>query len=535
MIKINDLSVTYPNAPRKAVNSASLVIRKGTVTGLVGESGSGKSTLLMSIPKLLPKGTMTSGSAEISSIPSSMCSAEEANINIFDLADDHLRKIRWKKISIVPQGSMNSFNPTMTIFSGIYEVMSVHLGMKKYEAKKRINELFESVGLDPKLAFRYPHELSGGQKQRAAIATALACDPDYLLADEPTTALDVITQKEVLETLVTLVKQRNMGMLLVTHDLPLAASVSEVLAVMQYGEIVESGEVRKIISAPTHRHTVDLVNCSVNFTGQEGFYVNVKEDEHKVFETKGLCVNYGKNEEIKAVNKVSISMKKGGTLSIVGESGSGKTTLIRSILGLVHPSEGDTELFGNKINKAPDMKKIELRRRCGYVPQDPYGSLPPTLTVLQAVTEPWMIVRKGAHKEGEERAKALLEELKIGSELWNNRVKYSLSGGQRQRVCIARALILEPELLLCDEPTAMQDVSTRGEILSVLKNRVEKGMSMVFVTHDLHLARYASDKCVVLWRGEIVESLKSADIMKNASHQYTKSLIGALPEIKNEN
>jgi peptide/nickel transport system ATP-binding protein len=177
------------------------------------------------------------------------------------------------------------------------------------------------------------------------------------------------------------------------------------------------------------------------------------------------------------------------------------------------------------------MKRIELRRRCGYIPQDPYGSLPPTLTVLQAVTEPWMIVKRGTRKEGEERAKALLEELKIGGELWDNRVKYTLSGGQRQRVCIARALILEPELLLCDEPTAMQDVSTRGEILSVLKDRVEKGMSMVFVTHDLYLARYASDKCVVLWRGEIVERIKSAEIMKNASHQYTKSLIEALPEI----
>ncbi|MCL1940888.1 MAG: ABC transporter ATP-binding protein [Synergistaceae bacterium] len=523
MIKINNLSVAYPNAPKKAVDSASLAIGKGMITGLVGESGSGKSTLLMSIPKLLPKGTRVGGDIEISS--------GESGVNIFTLSDDSLRALRWKKISIVPQGSMNSFNPTMTIFSGIREVMSVHLGAKGNESKNKINELFDSVGLAPKLALRYPHELSGGQKQRAAIATALACDPDFLLADEPTTALDVITQKEVLETLVALVKQRGMGMLLVTHDLPLAASVSETLAVMQNGKIVESGEVRKIISAPSHRHTADLVNCSVNFAEQKGFYTNVKNEEREVFETENLCVNFGNKGEVKAVNKVSLSLKKGGTLSIVGESGSGKTTLIRSILGLVPPSSGETELFGNKINKLPDMKKIELRRRCGYVPQDPYGSLPPTLTVLQAVVEPWMVVKKGTRKEGEERAKSLLEELKVGGEFWGNRVKYSLSGGQRQRVCIARALILEPELLLCDEPTAMQDVSTRGEILSVLGARAEKGMSMVFVTHDLHLARYASDRCVVLWRGEIVESLKSAEIMNNASHQYTKSLIGALSEI----
>jgi len=523
IITINNLSITYPNACKKAVDSASLVINKGVITGLVGESGSGKSTLLMSIPKLLPKGTVADGTIEIS--------LKDKNINLLTLSDELLRDVRWSKISIVPQGSMNSFNPTMSIFSSIHEVMSVHLGMSRSESRNRINELLNSVGLDSKLAKRYPHELSGGQKQRAAIATALACDPDYLLADEPTTALDVITQKEVLETLVTLVRQRNMGMLLVTHDLPLAASISENLVVMQNGEIVESGEVRKIISAPSHRHTADLVNCSISFAEQEGIYSNIKEDEQNIFETENMCVSFGRKGEVKAVNNVSLSLKKGNTLSIVGESGSGKTTLIRSILGLVPLSMGKAVLFGSKMNFLPEVKKIELRRRCGYVPQDPYGSLPPTLTVLQAVTEPWLIVGKGTQKEGEAKAKSLLEELKVGSELWDRRVKYFLSGGQKQRVCIARALILDPELLLCDEPTAMQDVSTRGEILSVLKRRVEKGMSMVFVTHDLHLARYASEQCVVLWRGQIVECLKSAEIMENASHQYTKSLIGALPQI----
>ena len=524
IIKINNLSVTYPNALKKAVDRASFVIQKGMITGLVGESGSGKSTLLMTIPKLLPKGTIIDGKIEVS--------LNEKTLDILALSDDSLREIRWEKIAIIPQGSMNSFNPTMTIFSSIHEVMSVHLGTKKSESKNRINELLDSVGLDRKLAYRYPHELSGGQKQRAAIATSLACEPDFLLADEPTTALDVITQKEVLETLVTLVRDRGMGMLLVTHDLPLAASVSDTLTVMQNGEIVESNEVQKIISAPSHRHTIDLVNCSIKFDEQEGFCNAVRADEKRVFETDNLCVSFkSKREEVKAVNKVSISLKKGDTLSIVGESGSGKTTLIRSILGLVAPSDGDTELFGDKINKVPDTRRIWLRRRCGYVPQDPYGSLPPTLTVLQAVAEPWVLVKKEAQKAAEEKAKLLLEELKIGEEFWNRRVKYFLSGGQKQRVSIARALILEPELLLCDEPTAMQDVSTRGEILSVLRNRVEKGMSMVFVTHDLHLARYASEQCVVLWRGEIVERLKSEEIMENASHQYTRSLIDALPKI----
>ena len=221
---------------------------------------------------------------------------------------------------------------------------------------------------------------------------------------------------------------------------------------------------------------------------------------------------------------------KGATLSVVGESGSGKTTLLRSLLGLVPPTAGDVELWGRSLSKATDAERLAVRRRCGYVPQDPYGSLPPTLTVMGAVLEPWNVVH-GRGPEGLAKAKALLTELKLPETLWNARVRYSLSGGQRQRVAVARALILGPELLLCDEPTAMQDVSTRGEVLEVLNRRVAQGMSMILVTHELLLARYASARGMVLYKGEIVESGDAEELLERPSHSYTRALLAALPKL----
>ncbi|MDR1378588.1 MAG: ATP-binding cassette domain-containing protein [Synergistaceae bacterium] len=233
-----------------------------------------------------------------------------------------------------------------------------------------------------------------------------------------------------------------------------------------------------------------------------------------------------------ALRSLSFSLGQGETLSIVGESGSGKTTLLRSLLGLVSLSVGDVKLWGQSISSMTNEERLTARRRCGYVPQDPYGSLPPTLTVLGAVLEPWSVVHDRREREaGVAKAKTLLAELKLPEELWNARVRYFLSGGQRQRVAVARALILEPELLLCDEPTAMQDVSTRGEVLEVLRRRVTKGMSMILVTHDLLLARYASAHGLVLYKGEAVESGWTAELLRHPSHCYTQSLLAALPRL----
>jgi ABC-type glutathione transport system ATPase component len=244
---------------------------------------------------------------------------------------------------------------------------------------------------------------------------------------------------------------------------------------------------------------------------------------------------FGKRGEgVWALKSVSFSLAKGETLSVVGESGSGKTTLMRSILGLIPPTTGDVELWGRQVRSMKDDERLAARRRCGYILQDPYSSLPPTLSVLGAVMEPWNIVHGGKrdHGSGTARAKELLFELKLPEALWNARVRYSLSGGQRQRVAAARALVLEPELLLCDEPTAMQDVSTRGEVLEVLNRRVKAGMSMIIVTHDLLLARRAAKRAIVLHKGEIVESGETSDLLDHPSHSYTRALLAALPRLR---
>jgi len=247
----------------------------------------------------------------------------------------------------------------------------------------------------------------------------------------------------------------------------------------------------------------------------------------------------GRSEGTWALKSLSFDMEgatpKGATLSIVGESGSGKTTLLRSLLGLVRPTAGMIELWGRNLEAMSDAERLATRRRCGYVPQDPYGSLPPSLTALEAVLEPWRVVRGpgSVRTEGLAKAKELLSELKLTEELWGARVRYALSGGQRQRVAVARALILEPDLLLCDEPTAMQDVSTRGEVLEVLNRRIGAGMSMILVTHDLLLARYAAERGMVLRCGEMVESGETAELLENPSHEYTRALLAALPRLPN--
>ena len=258
-----------------------------------------------------------------------------------------------------------------------------------------------------------------------------------------------------------------------------------------------------------------------------------------VLEVKDLTVSFkgrfhifkGRSGNVVALNSVSCSLERGATLAVIGESGSGKTTLLRAILGLAVPDGGGVELWGRPVSGMTEEERVAVRRRCGYVFQDPYGSLPPTMTVMGAVMEPWNIVRPGERTEGERRARELLTELRLPEELWSARVRYSLSGGQRQRVAVARALILGPELLLCDEPTGMQDVSTRGEVLEVLRKRVEGGMSMVMVTHDLILARKSTARGIVLRRGEVVDKGDTAALLAHPEHEYTRALVAALPKL----
>ncbi len=520
MLSVRGLTVKYAASEKAAVINADISLEKGSITSLVGESGSGKSTIVNAILGLLPKSAKKSGE---------ICFA---GTDLLVCGEDELRKIRWEGIALVSQGAMNSFTPVLSVGHQIKEVLAEHLDVKGEAAEKRVAELLEAVGLERGAAKCYPHELSGGQKQRAAIACALACSPQLLLADEPTTALDVITQAGILELLKKLRRETGITILLVTHDLPMAASVSDRLLVMKDGVILESGEPEQLLSAPETDYAKKLLSAiRLPEKRSQG-----KISDKVVINAKDVTVSFeSKNGSVHtAVDGISLALREGETLAIVGESGSGKTTLLRTIMGLQRAADGRVEMFGKCAVELSEKERAELFRMCGYVPQDPYGALPPGLTSLEAVMEPFVIAGCDMTKsEMREKAAQLLADVGLCGERILNSRAVALSGGQRQRVEIARALALSPRLLLADEPTSMQDVSTRTDIIELFEKRVEQGTSLVFVTHDLMLAACAAEKIMVMKDGKLCEQGNSIDVLRNPQHEYTKALLASVPSTAN--
>ena len=518
MLSVRELTVKYSASEKAAVVNADISLEKGSITSLVGESGSGKSTVVNAILGLLPKSAEKSGE---------ICFA---GTDLLACGEDVLRKIRWEGIALVSQGAMNSFTPVLSVGHQIKEVLAEHLDMKGEAAEKRVAELLEAVGLENDTAKRYPHELSGGQKQRAAIACALACSPQLLLADEPTTALDVITQAGILELLKKLRRETGITILLVTHDLPMAASVSDRLLVMKDGIIVESGEPEQLLSAPKTDYAKKLLAAirlpEKRPQGKKSDRIAVNAENVTVrFESKNGNVHT-------AVDGISLTLHEGETLAIVGESGSGKTTLLRAIMGLQRAGSGSVEIFGKCAEELSEKERAELFRLCGYVPQDPYGALPPGLTSLEAVMEPFVIAGCDMTKSKmREKAVQLLADVGLFGERILNSRAVALSGGQRQRVEIARALALSPRLLLADEPTSMQDVSTRTDIIELLEKMAEQGTSLIFVTHDLMLAAAAAEKIMVMKDGTLCEQGNSLEVLRNPQHPYTKALLASVPSM----
>lgn len=517
MLNVRGLTVKYSGSDTPAVCTADIVLEKGSITSLVGESGSGKSTVINAILGLLPKSAEKCGE---------ICFGGR---NLLTCSEDEFMKIRWEGIALVSQGAMNSFTPVLSVGRQIKEVLAAHLNVTGNAAEQRTAELLEAVGLDASISKRYPHELSGGQKQRAAIACALACSPQLLLADEPTTALDVITQAGILKLLEKLRKETGITILLVTHDLPMAASVSDNLLVMKDGVIVERGSSRELTAAPRTDYAkkllaaIELPAKQPRETLSDRLAVNAEEITVR-FESKN-------GSSHTAVDGISLNLRKGETLAIVGESGSGKTTLLRTLMGLQKASLGSVQLFGKRAEILSEKERSELFRLCGYVPQDPYGALPPGLTALEAVMEPFVISGSLLNKtEQREAAEKLLADVGLRGERILNSRAVALSGGQRQRVELARALALSPKLLLCDEPTSMQDVSTRTDIIELLESRVEQGTSLVFVTHDLMLAASAAEKIMVMKDGRLCEYGNSCKVLCSPKHPYTRALLESVPK-----
>ena len=560
LLQIKNLSVHFSSA--HVVNSVSFNIMPGELVAVVGESGSGKSVTALSLLQLLPKQAVVKGQLLFSK-------NNLAPVDLLLTDEKNMRQLRGKDIAMVFQEPMTSLNPVFTCGKQVMEAIQLHQKATAVVAKQKTIELFEKVKLpDPaSIINRYPHELSGGQKQRVMIAMGMSCNPSLLIADEPTTALDVTVQKTILELIKELQKQTGMSVLLVTHDLGLVADIADKIVVMNKGEVVEQGIAADVLNNPRHEYTKALLQCrpGLHEKGERlpvigsqlpvvgdvsAKVVNTYDNSEAaqliaghqslttVLEVKDLKVHYpGRKalfakapEPYKAVDGVSFTVSKGETVGLVGESGCGKTTLGRAILQLVPATSGKVILNGVDLLQLPAKQMKTLRKDLQIVFQDPYGSLNPRITIGDAIAEPMQvhgIVGGGRQRKG--KVVELLEKVNLKAEHFS-RYPHQFSGGQRQRICIARALALNPSFLIFDESVSALDVSVQAQVLNLLNDlKKEFQFTSVFISHDLSVVRYISDRIMVMQQGKIVEEGLADDIYFNPQHEYTKRLIDAVP------
>ena len=523
LLQVKDLSVAFRHDDRSVnvVNHIDFTLNAGETLALVGESGSGKSVTALSILKLLPYPAASHPTGEI------LWQGE----NILQASEKRLRQIRGNDIAMIFQEPMTALNPLHSIGKQIAEVLRVHQAMDKTSAHKRVLELLEMVELD-RLKDRlgaYPHELSGGQRQRVMIAMALANQPKLLIADEPTTALDVTVQKDILELLQRLQREMNMALLLITHDLGIVRKMAQHICVMQKGQMVEQGPADAIFNTPQQDYTKKLLRSK-----PKGLAEPLPADAPTLLEAGNLSVRFpiktglwGRKSFFTAVNNVSLSLRQGETLGIVGESGSGKTTLGLALLRL-NRSEGKVVYLGQRIDTLNNAQFRPLRQDLQIVFQDPFGSLSPRMSIGQIIAEGLMVHHP--HTTKAERDKLVIETMEavqLDPEA-RHRYPHEFSGGQRQRVALARALILRPKVIVLDEPTSALDVSVQAQVVDVLRDLQQtRGLSYLFISHDLRVVRAMSHRIMVLKNGQIVESGDTAQIFDAPQQDYTKRLIAA--------
>ena len=532
LLKIKNLSVSFnlENKVSQAIKNISLNVAKGEALGIVGESGSGKSVTALSVLKLLPYPKAFHPSGEIF----------YKNKNILKSSEEELQKIRGNNISMIFQEPMTSLNPLHNIKKQITEILFLHKKVSKKEAEDKAIELLNLVGFsDGKNRLNdFPHQLSGGQKQRVMIAMALANNPDLLIADEPTTALDVTIQAQILNLLKKLQTKLKMSLIIITHDLTIVRNITDRVVVMTNGKIVESGKTKLIFSNPKHSYTKKLIAAE-----PKGKPVKI-ENKIPLLSTKELKVYYPIKRGflkkttgfIKAVDKVNINVFEGQTLGIVGESGSGKTTLGMAVLRLIK-SNGEINFFKKKeklsINKYDFKQMMPLRNDIQIVFQDPFGSLSPRLSIEEIISEGLEIHKKDLNQK--ERKKLIINTLRkveLDAAILN-RYPHEFSGGQRQRIAIARAIVLKPRFLILDEPTSALDLSVQSQIISLLKKlQRENNLGYIFISHDLRVVKSLAHQLTVLKDGKVVESGKANQIFKSPKQKYTKQLISAAFEIK---
>ena len=534
ILRLHDTSVSYFRDGElvPAVRGVNLSLDAGETLGLAGESGCGKTTLAMSVLHLLPRSARLDGEVLLD------------GHDVRTLSWGELRAARWSSASVVFQGAMHALNPVRSIGAQIAEPIRLHEGKQpEPRLRERIAELLEQVELPVRRVDAYPHELSGGQRQRVMIAMALACGPRLLIADEPTTALDVVVQSQILELLGRLVSERDIALMMISHDLSVLSSSCSELAVMYRGELVEQGPTDRVMADPGHEHSRALA-AAFPTVGDSRFRfapagtrpseeASSAEPGSALLAAREVSVTFGSGDGIRAVREVDLEIADNEILALVGQSGSGKTTLARTLLGLQRPSSGRVLFDGAELATSTRG----LRRYRGQVQlvlQDPTGALNPRHTVYEAVAEGLRI--HGVTADERERVTEALEaaELRPAASFFA-RFPHELSGGQRQRVVIAGALVLRPSVLIADEPVASLDATVRGEILALLlRLRVERGLSTLVITHDLGLAWTIADRVAVMYQGRVVEDGEVEQVLLDPAHDYTRTLLAAVPSLRGQ-
>ncbi|MGF1659720.1 MAG: dipeptide ABC transporter ATP-binding protein [Rubrimonas sp.] len=529
VLRVEGLTIGFAGAAQPALRGVSLSARSGETRAIVGESGSGKTLTGKALLGILPRGaTVLGGTA--------LLSDRETPVDLLALSEPELRRLRGDRVAMVFQEPMSALSPLHTVGAQVVEAVRLHSDLDARAAKARCLETFAEVGFpDAERAWRaYPFELSGGLRQRAMIAMAMVCRPSLLIADEPTTALDVTTQAVVLDLIRRLQEETGMAVLLITHDLGVVANVADTVTVLRAGEVVESGPVSAVLGAPGHGYTRRLIAASAIAAGRRAAGAGVDP----ILALRDVGKTYGGRDgrAVVAAADISLTLERGRTLALVGESGSGKTTVARLALGAEAPDPGGEIRFRGADGAELDVPALrgaalkQFRRRAQMVFQDPFAALSPRMTIRDILTEPLRVHGVGDPSAQRERAAELLRKVGLSPDMLG-RYPHAFSGGQRQRISIARALALQPELLVCDEPTSALDVSVQAQVLDLLGAlQQEFGLSYLFISHDLAVVAALADQVAVMRRGRVVEAGPSARLLADPIHPYTRALLAASPE-----
>ena len=537
LLSVKHLKVAYPRQPQGntiwAVDDVSFELKPGEKIGLVGESGCGKSTLGRAIMRLLPEGSQVSGKAIFE------------DKSVFELNKAELRQFRGEVVALVFQDPMTRLDPLMTIGDHCLETIKAHQPeLTKSAAKQLALKTLETVKIPATRWGQYPHEFSGGMRQRVAIALALLLNPKVIVADEPTTSLDVTVSAEILTELTRLCSERDMGLLLISHDLAMVGEYCDRIAVMYEGKMVETGDVKSILYHPQHEYTKSLLNAALHLQAVAEDTADSSTEEKPILRVEHLkqyfsleanliqqIFSQAKTTEIKAVDNISFDLYPGEILGLVGESGCGKSTLSRTILQLLKPTAGKVEFLGQDLTTLSASAMRSQRRQLQMVFQDPHACLNPLMTVGESIADPLLIHQLATSSQAKQQVVTMLEKVGLTPTAeYYQRYPKELSGGQQQRVAIARALITKPKLVICDEPVSMLDATVQTQVLELmLALKAEFDLTYLFITHDLWVARFFCDRIAVMNSGQIVEIDATEKIFTQAQHPYTQKLLAAAP------